>query len=92
MSDGYKPIDKIFVLLATAVVLAGLVFVLWRAFGLYVASEEQDIVMSVHGVYATIIGVVFSIALGLLLSIIFVRGRKREVRDEEDAARRRDRR
>lgn len=84
---GHAPIDHIFVLLATAVVLGGLGFAAYFALSINKSMEGDQIAVSGHGDIATILGIILSLALGLLLTVIFVRGRKREA--EEDARRRR---
>jgi hypothetical protein len=81
---GHARIDHIFVLLATAVVLGGLGFAAYFALSINQSIGKADqIAVSGHGDIATILGIVLSLALGTLLTVIFVRGRRREA--EEDA-------
>lgn len=80
---GHAGIDRLFVLAATLIVLSGLGFAAYLAFSMNTASQSNDIEMSDHGVFATILGIVFSVGLGVLLTTIFVRGRRHEVRDQE---------
>ncbi|MBN9527683.1 MAG: hypothetical protein J0H82_15845 [Alphaproteobacteria bacterium] len=84
---GHALIDHIFVLLATAVVLGGLGFAAYFALSINRSMDGDQIAVSGHGDVATILGIILSLALGILLTAIFVRGRKREA--EEDARRRR---
>lgn len=84
---GHARIDHIFVLLATAVVLGGLGFAAYFALSINQSMEGDQIAVSGHGDIATVLGIILSLALGTLLTVIFVRGRKREA--EEDNRRRR---
>lgn len=84
---GHALIDHVFVLLATAVVLGGLGFAAYFALSINRSMESDQITVSGHGDVATILGIILSLALGILLTAIFVRGRKREA--EEDARRHR---
>lgn len=79
---GNARIDRAFVLVATLIVLAGLGYAGYLAFTMNTASEADGAEMSSHGVFATILGIVLSVGLGILLTTIFVRGRRREARDE----------
>jgi hypothetical protein len=80
---GHARIDRLFVLAATLIVLCGLGFAAYLAFSMNIAARSDGIEMSNHGVFATVLGIVLSVGLGVLLTTIFVRGRRREVRDED---------
>jgi len=84
---GHALIDHLFVLLATAVVLGGLGFAAYFALSINKSMEGDQIAVSGHGTLATVLGIILSLALGILLTVIFVRGRQREA--AEDRARRR---
>ncbi len=79
---GHARIDRLFVLAATLIVLGGLGFAAYLAFSMNTAARSDGVEMSDHGVFATILGIGLSVGLGVLLTTIFVRGRRREVRDE----------
>jgi hypothetical protein len=79
---GNARIDRLFVLVATLIVLLGLGYAGYLAFTMNTASDADGAEMSNHGVFATILGIVLSVGLGVLLTTIFVRGRRREARDE----------
>lgn len=84
---GHALIDHVFVLLATSVVLGGLGFAAYFALSINKSMEGDQIAVSGHGTLATVLGIILSLALGILLTVIFVRGRQREA--AEDRARRR---
>lgn len=84
---GHALIDHLFVLIATSVVLGGLGFAAYFALSINKSMEGDQIAVSGHGTLATVLGIILSLALGILLTVIFVRGRQREA--AEDRARRR---
>ncbi len=80
---GNARVDRLFVLAATLIVLCGLGFAAYLAFTMNTASEAGGAELSNHGVFATVLGIVLSVGLGVLLTTIFVRGRRREVHDQD---------
>lgn len=81
---GHARIDRLFVLAATLLVLCGLGYAGYLALTVNTATDAVDAEMSDHGVFATVLGIVLSVGLGILLTTIFVRGRRREVAEQEE--------
>jgi len=81
---GHARIDRFFVLAATLLVLCGLGYAGYLAMTVNTATDAVDARMSDHGVFATVLGIVLSVGLGILLTTIFVRGRRREVTEQQE--------
>lgn len=86
---GHARIDRLFVLVATLLVLCGLGYAGYLALTVNTATDAVDAEMSNHGVFATVLGIVLSVGLGIVLTTIFVRGRRREVAEQDERVTRR---
>ncbi len=80
---GHARIDRLFVLAATLLVLCGLGYAGYLALTVNTTTDAVDAEMSDHGVFATVLGIVLSVGLGIVLTTIFVRGRRREVAEQD---------